>query len=127
MAADAEVTGRVSHYGSIETRSGGGFQLRASANRFRMSIHFSTRDEKNKQMVEYCERVRKILPKQLDKMFGEYRVRLFAHRLRGRRPSTLRNWRVSVVKYLILGLTTDTRPTGFSAFLSYSPPNCKSV
>ena len=33
----------------------------------------------------------------------------------------------SVVKYLILGLTTDTRPTGFSAFLSHSPPNCKSV
>ena len=32
-----------------------------------------------------------------------------------------------MVKSVIRCLTTDTRPTGFSAFLSYSPPNCKSV
>ena len=33
----------------------------------------------------------------------------------------------SVVSSVIQGLTTDTRPTVFSAFLSDSPPTCKSL
>jgi len=33
----------------------------------------------------------------------------------------------SVVSSVILELTTDTRPTAFSALSSYSTPNCKSV
>ena len=35
---------------------------------------------KTRETTKYCERVRNIQPKQLDEMFGEYRVRLFAHR-----------------------------------------------
>jgi hypothetical protein len=31
----------------------------------------------------------------------------------------------SVVSSVLRGLTTDTRPTGFSALSSYSTPNCK--
>jgi hypothetical protein len=40
----------------------------------------SARDEKHKQLVEFCERVRTILAKQLAEILGECRVRLFAHK-----------------------------------------------